>query len=319
MVNSVTMPTAYGASGKTYNDGTVPPGNMGAGGHEENFIPALADTVAVAGFAADKAGEAQAAALTALNAPGTTATSTTPQTWTGGSVGSDFTWTIQTDKTIVAGMDMKAARTSAASAQALYFAVKTYNPANGQLVGTITAVLGTGTSIADWTISMAQNAGIPTSRSITGGGLAKDGGDLSANRVITVDKATPAQIAAGTVDDAAITPKGQMDALAPQVLTDAATIALNMALALSAMVTLGGSRTLGKPTNYHRGQVYDIEIWQDATGGRTLAFHACYDFGAQGVPIVSAGSGKMTLITARCIDADATNPVFRCSASLAAP
>lgn len=316
MVNTATMPTAYGASGRTYNDGTVPPGNMGAGGHEENFILALGDTVAVAGFAADKAGEAQAAALTALNAPGTTATSTTPQTWTGGSVGSDFTWTIQTDKTIVAGMDMKAARTSAASAQALYFAVKSYNPTSGQLVGTITSVVGTGTSIADWTISMAQNAGIPTSRKVEGAGLAAGGGDFSADRTITVTKATAAEIAAGTEDGKAITPKGQMDALAPQVLTDAATIALNMAGALSAKVTLGGNRTLGKPTNYHLGQVYDVEVWQDVTGGRTLSTHICYEFGALAPLVISSGAGKMTLITMRCIDADATNPRFRCGANM---
>ncbi len=317
MVNTVTMPTAYGASGNTYNDGTVPPGNMGAGGHEDNFIPALADTVAVAGFSKTQAERSEAAALTALNAPGTTATSTTPQTWTGGSVGSDFTWTIQTDKTIVAGMDMKAARTSAASAQALYFAVKTYNPANGQLVGTITAVLGTGTAIADWTISMAQNAGIPTSRSIVGGELATGGGDFSANRTITVSKATAAEIAAGAEDGKAITPKGQMDALAPQVLTDAATINLNMALALSAMVTLTATRTLGKPTNYHRGQVYDVEVWN--TGAFGLNFHACYEGGANGLPVITPGSGKMTLLTMRCIDADATNPRFRVGANLDAP
>lgn len=316
MVNSVTMPTAYGASGNTYNDGTVPPGNMGAGGHEENFIPALSDTVAVAGFSKTQAERAEAAALTALNAPGTTATSTTPQTWTGGSVGSDFTWTIETGKTIVAGMDMKAARTSAPAAQALYFAVKSYNPANGQLVGTVTSVVGTGTSIANWTISMAQNAGIPTSRKVEGGELATGGGDFSADRTITVSKASPAEIAAGTEDAKAITPKGQIDALVPQALSDAATITWNMALALSAKVTLGGNRTLNKPSNYHLGQTYYIEVWQDGTGGRTLAFHECFKFGAQGVPIVSSGAGKLTLITAYCYNADATNPRFRCSASL---
>lgn len=57
----------------------------------------------------------------------------------------------------------------------------------------------------------AGGGSVPTTRTVTGGGLATGGGDLTANRVITVPKATAAEIAAGTVDDKAITPAGLRD------------------------------------------------------------------------------------------------------------
>lgn len=48
----------------------------------------------------------------------------------------------------------------------------------------------------------------PSTRTITGAGLAIGGGDLSANRTITVSAATAAEIAAGTRGDVAVTPAG---------------------------------------------------------------------------------------------------------------
>jgi hypothetical protein len=55
-------------------------------------------------------------------------------------------------------------------------------------------------------------------------------------------------------------------------LTDAATIAVDGAVGPNYMVTLGGNRTLGNPTNAAVGQHIEIVIVQDGTGGRTLAF-----------------------------------------------
>lgn len=51
-------------------------------------------------------------------------------------------------------------------------------------------------------------ARVTTARTVTGGGLVTGGGDLSANRTLTVAKATPAEIQAGTEDGKAITPAG---------------------------------------------------------------------------------------------------------------
>lgn len=63
-------------------------------------------------------------------------------------------------------------------------------------------------------------------------------------------------------------------------LTDAATIALNLNLNNYYRVVLAGNRTLGAPTNLPSAgnrQGFIIEVVQDATGGRTLAFNAAYN------------------------------------------
>ena len=62
-----------------------------------------------------------------------------------------------------------------------------------------------------------------------------------------------------------------------QTLTDVATIEWNMALGQMAQVTLAGNRTLNLPTNYKAG-TYILKVTQDATGGRTLAFHSAFNF-----------------------------------------
>jgi hypothetical protein len=61
-------------------------------------------------------------------------------------------------------------------------------------------------------------------------------------------------------------------------LTDAATIAVNMATSCNFTVTLGGNRTLGNPTGMVTGQTGSIFIVQDATGSRTLAYSANWEF-----------------------------------------
>jgi hypothetical protein len=63
-------------------------------------------------------------------------------------------------------------------------------------------------------------------------------------------------------------------------LTDAATIAVNLNSNNKYLVVLGGNRTLGYPTNLPSAgnrRTFIIEVTQDATGGRTLAFNASYN------------------------------------------
>lgn len=63
-------------------------------------------------------------------------------------------------------------------------------------------------------------------------------------------------------------------------LTDAATINTDASLGNIFTVTLGGNRTLANPTNGVDGQKVTWRIRQDATGGRTLAFGANFNFPA---------------------------------------
>jgi hypothetical protein len=89
-------------------------------------------------------------------------------------------------------------------------------------------------------------------------------------------------------------------------LADGATIPLNAAGGNLFRVTLAGNRTLANPSGGTDGQLIRVEVTQDSTGSRTLAYGSAYDFGASGVPVLStapnatdvlgfsyeAGSGK---------------------------
>lgn len=86
--------------------------------------------------------------------------------------------------------------------------------------------------------------------------------------------AVAADVWTGTSTAVAVTPDSLFDAAAPQTLTDAATIAVDMATGINFNVTLGGNRTLGNPTNAKPGQSGRIRVTQDGTGSRTLAYDA---------------------------------------------
>ncbi|MCH2219445.1 MAG: hypothetical protein MK097_03840 [Dechloromonas sp.] len=101
------------------------------------------------------------------------------------------------------------------------------------------------------------------------------------------------------------------DLQTPFPLTDAATIAVDMAKGINYSVTLGGNRTVGAPTNCKRGQSGVFEITQDATGSRTLTWNAAYDFGGAGTPTLSTGTGKTDLISYYVLDA--STPLLRCA------
>lgn len=128
--------------------------------------------------------------------------------------------------------------------------------------------------------------------------------------------ATAAEVRAGTDDTLQITPKNLVDAVAATALTDAATIAWNMATLWNAAVILGGNRTMGVPTNPKPNMTYVLEVLQDGTGSRTLSWPSNFDFGAAGAPVLSTGAGKRDIIFLYCYNS--TTPSFRCSVSYAA-
>lgn len=61
-------------------------------------------------------------------------------------------------------------------------------------------------------------------------------------------------------------------------LTDASSIATDMALGNNFSITLGGNRTLANPTNLTAGQHGSIVITQDGTGSRTLSYGSYWKF-----------------------------------------
>lgn len=76
-----------------------------------------------------------------------------------------------------------------------------------------------------------------------------------------------------------------------QTLTDAATIAFDASLGPNGVVTLGGNRTLAKPTNIIAGVGGVLEIIQDGTGSRTLAYASGWIFPGGVAPTLSTAAG----------------------------
>jgi hypothetical protein len=127
-----------------------------------------------------------------------------------------------------------------------------------------------------------------TTYSADGTTLTLTGTTFSVN-VPALPETTTAQYLANTSGKSLSTDKvwAAADAV---TLTDAATIALDMATFINATVTLGGNRTLGNPTNT-KSQTGYIEIIQDGTGTRTLAYGSNWKFAGGTAPVLSTVAG----------------------------
>ena len=89
------------------------------------------------------------------------------------------------------------------------------------------------------------------------------------------DPATAAEVRAGTVEGKFISPKVMADALATVTVTPAtATAGLNFSGFINAEIALTGNLTVGPPSGGFARKTGEIDFVQDATGGRTVAFHA---------------------------------------------
>jgi hypothetical protein len=114
--------------------------------------------------------------------------------------------------------------------------------------------------------------------------------NLGLGTAAVLDETTAAQYRANTADKVLST--DQVWSAADYVsLTDAATIAVDMSTFINATVTLAGNRTLGNPTNTKNGQSGVIEIVQDGTGSRTLAYGSNWEFAGGSAPTLSTTAG----------------------------
>lgn len=100
--------------------------------------------------------------------------------------------------------------------------------------------------------------------------------EIKAVRALVPVKASGAELRALSNDAKFLTAKSVADAAAPVALTDAATVAVDLANGQNFTLTLAGNRTLGAPTSAKAGQSGVITITQDATGSRTLAYASAY-------------------------------------------
>ena len=94
---------------------------------------------------------------------------------------------------------------------------------------------------------------VPTTRSVTGGGLVTGGGDLAADRVLTVTKASSAEVAAGVNDTKAITPLALQGGVGGKLLTASGYVTLLGGVILqwtTATASANGSSNVTLPTTF---------------------------------------------------------------------
>ena len=127
-----------------------------------------------------------------------------------------------------------------------------------------------------------------------------DGVDVAARDAVLTTTTNTAN-AANTTANAAATLTAVQTFTAGQrgevtALTDASSIATNLALSNNFSVTLAGNRTLANPTNTVAGQSGSIFITQDGTGSRTLAFGTNFKFVAGTAPTLSTTAASVDRI-----------------------
>lgn len=134
--------------------------------------------------------------------------------------------------------------------------------------------------------------------------------DASSNaRVLAYQRAnaTAAQYRSKTTGPIPLTPEQVWDAAAEVTLTDAATVAVDLSTGINFVLTLGGNRTLGNPSNQKVGQCGVIRIVQDGTGTRTLSYSSDWEFASGSAPVLSTTAADQDLLFYHVI---ATDRVF---------
>jgi hypothetical protein len=168
------------------------------------------------------------------------------------------------------------------------------NHTGTQAIATVTglaeAILGKADAAA---VTAALADKVPTTRSIGAGVGLSGGGDLSANRSLAVAFANVAQFRSAATS-VAITPNTAWIAAEIVTLTDAATVAVDMATFINAQVTMAGNRTIGNPTNTKVGQSGTIYLIQDSTGGRAPSFASNWKFAGGVAPTIDTTAGAIT-------------------------
>ncbi|NBS70355.1 hypothetical protein EBT31_15795 [bacterium] len=95
----------------------------------------------------------------------------------------------------------------------------------------------------------------------------------------------------GAIDAAQTWTRGQRAEVT--LLTDAASITINLDDSNNFAVTLAGNRVLNNPSNITPGQSGSIFIAQDATGSRLLSYESAWDFAGGAVPSLSTAANAV--------------------------
>lgn len=110
-----------------------------------------------------------------------------------------------------------------------------------------------------------------------------------------LDKTTAAQFRNDTPDKV-LTTDQVWGAATSVALTPGATVSIDLNTGLNFTLAMGGNYTLANPTNGKDGQSGKIEITQDATGSRTLAYGANWLFSGGSDPILSTAANARDVL-----------------------
>ena len=139
-------------------------------------------------------------------------------------------------------------------------------------------------------VSLNGDGSLQTLSLQNAGGVTKVNGKTPVSGAVTLAASDIAGVAllSGAAFTGAVSTAGTLTASLAIVggvstLADGANIAVNVSLGNHFRVTLGGNRTLSNPSNPTDAQKIIVEVIQDATGSRTLAFGTAYSFGS-GLP-----------------------------------
>lgn len=159
---------------------------------------------------------------------------------------------------------------------------------------------------ADSTSSLAKVAHGTTSQVLIGSTSAPSWGSVSLATMITgtlaVANGGTGQTAFATSSEYRAATTGKWltadvwSAAATVALTSGATIALNLASGLNFTLTLGTNGTLSNPTNTKVGQTGFIQVTQDGTGSRTLAYGSNYKWANGSVGALSTPAGTIDVL-----------------------
>lgn len=295
MTQQVTFTQGVGGDGSTYSDAAAPAvGGLANGGHRDYFFPLLQQLIVVANFLVARAQAAADAATSAVNAPGTSATTASAVSV---SAGSRSIVLNELNKAYVKGQRVSVA-SNANPLNAVSGPITAFVPSTGAMTINVDTTSGTG-SFSDGIISLAATGGVPTTRQISTAGLATGGGDLTVNRVINVIASSAADIRAGTRKDATVTPGDITDSLADVTLqfgTSISTIGdtiLDANKFTNGRITMSGNSVLPNISNATPG-TYRITFVQDNVGGRDLTSWGNAYQAVGGRPTLSSAPGAST-------------------------
>lgn len=122
------------------------------------------------------------------------------------------------------------------------------------------------------------NGDVVSTTTVSAGSGLSGGGDLSANRTISLNLGSANQWTA-------------QQRAAAGTLTDGATVNWDVSSAQVAKVTLAGNRTMAAPTNQVADSFYSLTVIQDATGTRVPSWNSAFK-GMTGVTLTTTANAK---------------------------